>query len=133
MEKVNKTDEEWKKELTSEQYQVLREKATEPAFSGEYNQMKDAGLYLCAGCNTELFSSADKYDSGCGWPSYTAPTNADAVDTHVDQSLGLERTEIVCARCGGHLGHVFDDGPNPTGKRFCVNSAALKFKKKTAE
>lgn len=127
--KVNKTDEEWKKELTAEQYRVLRQKGTERAFSGEFWNTKDKGVYRCAGCGTELFVSDTKFDSGCGWPSFYAPMSSNAVAEAEDSSHFMKRTEVLCSKCGGHLGHVFDDGPNPTGLRYCINSASLKFEK----
>jgi peptide-methionine (R)-S-oxide reductase len=126
---IVKTDEEWKKTLTSEQFDVLRKKGTEAPFSGKYWNMKADGTYVCAGCGAELFTSADKFDSGCGWPSYTRAVDDGRIIEHVDTSHGMVRTEVVCARCGGHLGHVFDDGPAPTGKRYCSTSASLDFKK----
>lgn len=128
--KIFKTDEQWRKELTPEQYEVLRRKATERAFSGEYWNTKDKGLYRCAGCGAELFSSETKYDSGCGWPSFYAPVRKEAIEELPDYSHGMVRTEVLCARCGGHLGHVFPDGPPPTRLRYCINSIALKFEKK---
>lgn len=127
---VVKSNQEWKKTLTSEQYEVLREKATERPFTGKYWETRDDGTYVCAGCGAELFSSADKFDSGCGWPSYTRAVDDGRIVEHVDTSHGMRRTEVVCARCGGHLGHVFDDGPGPTGQRYCINSASLKFETK---
>lgn len=127
--KITKTDEEWKELLTPEQYEILRKKATEPAFSGEYYTTKEKGVYLCAACGNELFSSDAKYESGSGWPSFYAPLDDKKIENALDESHGMVRTEIMCSRCGSHLGHVFDDGPNPTGKRFCVNSRSLKLKK----
>jgi peptide-methionine (R)-S-oxide reductase len=124
-EKVQKTDQEWQAELTPEQYRVLREKGTERAFTGEYYATKEAGTYRCAGCGTELFSSETKYESGTGWPSFWEPASGDAVETERDWGLLMPRTEVHCASCGGHLGHVFPDGPHPTGLRYCINSAAL--------
>lgn len=123
--RVEKTDEQWREELTPEQYAVLRRQATEPPFTGRYAMTKDAGMYRCAGCGAELFSSDTKFDSGSGWPSFTEPAVAEAVETVQDLSHGMVRTEVVCRRCGGHLGHVFDDGPGENGLRYCINSAAL--------
>ena len=124
-EKVEKTDQEWKAELTPEQYGVLREKGTERAFTGRYHATKEPGTYRCAGCGAELFSAETKYESGTGWPSFWEPAKDDAVETERDRSLLGARTEVHCASCGGHLGHVFPDGPHPTGLRFCINSCAL--------
>lgn len=127
--KITKTDQEWREQLDPEQYRVLRQKGTERPFTGLYYQTKDEGLYLCAGCGNELFDSSTKFDSGCGWPSFYAPANEQVVESHLDTSHGMVRTEITCSRCGGHLGHVFEDGPRPTGLRYCINSAALKLVK----
>lgn len=129
---VTKTDAEWKKELTPEQYAVLRQKGTERAFTGAYWNTKDKGVYRCAGCGEVLFASDTKFDSGCGWPSFYAPSGSNTVAEAADHSHGMERTEVLCSKCGGHLGHVFDDGLKPTGLRYCINSASLKFEKKDA-
>lgn len=122
-----KSDEQWREELDPEAYAILRQAATEPAFSGEYVDLKDDGMYRCRGCGTDLFSSETKFDSGTGWPSFTDPVVAEAVELRPDSSHGMVRTEVVCARCGGHLGHVFDDGPGSSGQRWCINSRALDF------
>ncbi|MBU0677493.1 MAG: peptide-methionine (R)-S-oxide reductase MsrB [Verrucomicrobia bacterium] len=130
---VAKTDAEWKKELTPEQYRILRQKGTERAFTGKYDRNKEAGTYLCAGCGAELFTADAKFDSGSGWPSFWKPADGGSVAEESDPSLGMVRTEILCSKCGGHLGHVFDDGPRPTGLRYCVNSASLEFRKAEEE
>ncbi|TNE43028.1 MAG: peptide-methionine (R)-S-oxide reductase [Sphingomonadales bacterium] len=127
MDKIKLTEAEWRDRLTPEQYHILREAGTERAFTGAYERMKAAGVYLCAGCGTELFSSAKKYDSGSGWPSFTEPVTDEIIDEHVDISHGMRRVEVRCARCGGHLGHVFPDGPAENGLRYCINSASMEF------
>ena len=128
--KIEKTEAEWRKELTPMQYAVLREKATERPFSGEYEHEHRKGTYTCAGCGQTLFESDAKFDSGCGWPSFTAPAADSHVDEERDVTHGMIRTEVLCSKCNGHLGHVFDDGPGPTGLRYCINSAALKLQPK---
>jgi peptide-methionine (R)-S-oxide reductase len=127
---VTKTDEEWKRELDPQRYRVLRKRATEPAFTGKYLHNKEKGTYICAACGAELFSSDAKYDSGSGWPSFWTALAKDNIVEVPDRTLGMERIEILCKNCGSHLGHVFDDGPQPTGMRYCVNSLSLDFKKK---
>lgn len=123
--KVNKSDEEWREELSDEQYRILRQKGTERPFTGKYYKNTDTGMYVCAGCGAELFSSNEKYNAGCGWPSFWAPANSENLKYEVDNSHGMTRIEVMCANCGGHLGHIFDDGPQPTGQRYCINSAAI--------
>ncbi|HEY9289213.1 MAG TPA: peptide-methionine (R)-S-oxide reductase MsrB [Candidatus Dormibacteraeota bacterium] len=125
---ISKTDAEWRQELTPEAYHVLREKGTEPPFVGKYVHTKKDGTYCCAACGAELFNSKTKFESGSGWPSFYEPANREAVELRPDNSLFMRRTEVVCKRCGSHLGHVFDDGPDPTGQRFCINSLSLDLK-----
>ena len=128
--KIVKTDAEWEKQLTPEQYRILREKGTERAFTGAYWDNHEKGIYKCAGCGTVLFTSDEKFDSGCGWPSFKMPFDSATCDYHTDTSFGMQRTEVTCKKCGGHLGHVFDDGPPPTYQRYCINSGSLIFEKK---
>lgn len=130
---VTKSEEEWRQELGPEKYEVLRGKGTERPFTGKYVNTKDDGTYVCGACGAELFSSDTKFDSGSGWPSFTEPANNENIELKPDNSLFMRRTEVLCARCGGHLGHVFDDGPGPTGKRFCINSCSLELNPKVGE
>jgi peptide-methionine (R)-S-oxide reductase len=128
--KIEKTDAQWRAELTPEQYNVMREKGTERAFTGAYVDNHAKGMYKCAACGEPLFDSDTKFDSGSGWPSFFKPLSQDAVETEEDRSHGMRRTEVICKKCGAHLGHLFDDGPKPTGQRYCVNSISLAFEKK---
>jgi len=130
---IKKTNEEWKKQLTPEQYRVLREKGTERPFTGEYDKFFEPGTYVCAACGNELFFSEHKFDAGCGWPSFYREAAKGHITEKTDYSLGMRRTEILCAKCGGHLGHVFDDGPHETGLRYCVNSVSIKLIPKTGK
>lgn len=127
--KVIRTEQEWKQILSPEEFYILRQKGTEPAFTGKYYHHFENGIYLCAACGNELFSSETKYDSGSGWPSFYEPISYDNIETEVDYSFGMKRIEVKCASCGSHLGHVFTDGPKPTGMRYCINSISLKFRK----
>ncbi|MDX6516544.1 MAG: peptide-methionine (R)-S-oxide reductase [Gaiellaceae bacterium] len=130
MPKIEKTEQQWQTELSPEEYKVLRLKGTEAPFTGEYDHVFEPGTYHCAGCGAELFVSEAKYDSGCGWPAFSAPAGEEAVEEETDTTYGMVRTEVMCASCGGHLGHVFPDGPAPTGQRYCINSAALRLEEK---
>jgi peptide-methionine (R)-S-oxide reductase len=132
MEQLNLSESEWRKRLTPEQFHVLREAGTERAFSGRYDNNKADGVYRCSGCQLDLFDSIDKFDSGSGWPSFTQPAAPDHVTDHPDESHGMRRVEVRCARCDGHLGHVFPDGPPPTGLRYCINSVSLEFRSRAA-
>jgi len=127
-EKITKSDAEWREQLSDEEYHVTREKGTERAFTGAYHDMKKPGAYVCKCCGTPLFDSEHKFDSGTGWPSFFQPVDKSAIATERDDSLGMTRTEVLCAKCGAHLGHVFPDGPNPTGERYCINSVSLQHK-----
>lgn len=130
MEKMPKDEKEWKKKLSPKQFHVMREKGTESAFTGKFVDHKEKGVYFCAACGAELFSSGTKFDSGTGWPSFSEPKNKENIEFKPDKSFGMGRVEVLCKKCGSHLGHVFDDGPTPTGKRFCINSCSLEFRKK---
>lgn len=130
---IQKSDSEWKEHLAPEEYRVLRRAGTERAFTGRYHDSKDDGVYVCAGCGNPLFDSKTKYDSGSGWPSYYEPIRTEAVEEHEDRSMFAVRTEVLCSQCGGHLGHVFSDGPKPTGLRYCMNSAAMRLMDRGAE
>lgn len=131
--KIRKSENEWKKALKPAEFHVLREKGTERPFTGKLLYNKKKGKYVCAGCGNELFSSDKKFDSGTGWPSFWSPITEDKVEMEAENSLGMQRTEVLCSQCGGHLGHVFDDGPKPTGQRFCINSVALQFRETQSE
>jgi len=129
---ISKTDQQWREELSADEYRILRQKGTEPAFSGAYWDNHDQGVYRCKGCNIELFKSDDKFDSGCGWPSFTQPADGEVIDEHRDLSHGMVRTEVTCHNCGSHLGHVFPDGPRASGGlRYCINSASIKLDKES--
>ena len=132
-EKIEKTEREWKESLTPEQYRVLRQAGTEPAFTGQYWDHKGQGVYACAGCGQELFTSDQKFDSRCGWPSFWDAVDPERITRRLDTSYGMQRVEVLCSRCGGHLGHLFDDGPRPTGQRYCINSVSIDFKEAEAK
>ena len=127
MDKISKTEDQWRTELAPERYKILREKGTETPFTGAYTHSKETGMFLCGACGAELFSSDSKFDSGTGWPSFTEPAVAEAIELHEDRAHGMRRTEVTCRACGGHLGHVFPDGPGPSGMRYCINSVSLEL------
>jgi peptide-methionine (R)-S-oxide reductase len=130
---INKTEDEWRKQLTEEEFNITRKKGTERPFTGKYYKHNENGIYICVACGNELFKSETKYDSGSGWPSFWQPVEKEKIHFEIDKSFGMTRIEVMCGKCGAHLGHVFNDGPNPTGQRYCINSASLNFKKETKE